>query len=169
MSNIVLSGQVTAVLPLQQGVSQRSGQPWVSQDYILCHEQGQYPKSVCFKIFGEEKIKQFAIQQGEQLTVHLSIDCKQGQKGYFNDISCWKVERQGQQQAQQMPQQQVQQPMGQQAYQQQPMQAGFQQQMPQQGYQQQAVQSPFPPQQPMQQQVATPFPQQGMQQVAVPF
>lgn len=136
--DIIVSGIITAVLPAQQGVSQRTGQPWMSQDYLLCHEQGQYPKSICFKVFGSDKIQQLAIQQGEQLTVHLSIDCKQGQKGYFNDISCWKVERAGQQQVQQPQYQQQQQ------YQQQPM---GQQQMPQG-----QVQSPFPPQAPQVQQ-----------------
>ena len=104
MSEIVLSGQITAILPAQQGVSQRTGQPWVSQEYVLCHEPGQYPRSVCFRVFGQDKIQQMNIQMGEHLTVHLNIDCRQGQKGYFNSIDCWKVERQGQQQAVQQPQ-----------------------------------------------------------------
>lgn len=104
MSEIVLSGQITAILPAQQGVSQRTGQPWVSQEYVLCHEPGQYPRSVCFRVFGQDKIQQMNIQMGEQLTVHLNIDCRQGQKGYFNSIDAWKVERQGQQQVVQQPQ-----------------------------------------------------------------
>ena len=108
MSEIVLSGQITAVLPAQQGVSQRTGQPWVSQEYVLCHEPGQYPKSVCFRVFGQDKIQQMNIQMGETLTVHLNIDAKQGQRGYFNSIDCWKVERADQQQA--VPQGQYQQP-----------------------------------------------------------
>ena len=98
MSDIILSGQITAVMPLQQGVSQKTGQPWVSQDYLLTYEGGQYPKSICFKVFGQDKIQQFAIQQGEQLTIHLNITAKKGQKGYFNDIDCWKVDRLVQQQ-----------------------------------------------------------------------
>lgn len=46
MSEVVLSGTITAILPAEQGVSQRTGQQWVSQEYVLCHEQGQYPRSV---------------------------------------------------------------------------------------------------------------------------
>lgn len=145
--DIVFSGQVTAVLPMQQGVSQRTGQPWYSQSYLLCYEQGQYTKNVVFSVFGQEKIQQFSIQQGEQLTAHLNIEAKQGQKGYFNDVTCWKVERPGQ----------VQQPM--QGYQQQPMQGGYQQQapFPQQGQPMQGQQNPFPPQQ-QGQQMQVPFP-----------
>ena len=144
MSEIVLSGQITAILPAQQGVSQRTGQPWVSQEFVLCHEPGQYPRSVCFRVFGQDKIQQMNIQMGEQLTVHLNIDCRQGQKGYFNSIDCWKVERQGQQQVAQQPQ-----------YQQAPVQQQFPPQVNAQG---QPVQqpapgaAPFPPQQPAPQQ-----------------
>lgn len=160
MSEIVLSGQITAILPAQQGVSQRTGQPWVSQEYVLCHEPGQYPRSVCFRVFGQDKIQQMNIQMGESLTVHLNIDAKQGQKGYFNTIDCWKVERQVQQQA--VPQQ---------PQYQQPVQQQFPPQVNAQG---QPVQqpapgaAPFPPQQPVPQQTQQ-APQGQPQQGGLPF
>lgn len=142
--DVVLNGQVTAILPVQQGVSQKSGQPWMSQEYVLCHEPGQYPRSICFRIFGEDKIKRMNIQIGEYITVHLNIDARQGQKGYFNTVDCWNVERAGQQM--------------QQGYQQMPQQAApFPPQVNAQG---QPVQTPFPPQQPaaQPQQGGLPFP-----------
>ena len=151
--DIIVTGQIVQALPVQQGVSQRTGQPWMSQEYVLCHEPGQYPKSVCFRVFGQDKIQQMNIQMGEQLSVHLNISCQQSQRGgYFNSIDCWKVERAGQQ-----PQYQQQMP---------PQQTQFPPQVNQQG---QPVQqpmpgaAPFPPQQPAQQQ-----PQQGGQQ-GLPF
>lgn len=155
--DVIMSGQVTAILPAQSGVSQRSGQPWMSQEYVLCHEPGQYPKSVCFRIFGQDKIQQANIQMGETISVHLNIDAKQGQKGYFNSIEAWKVERAGQQQA--VPQGQYQHPMPQQGVQQPQMQAYQQQPM------QQPAPAPFPPQQqaaPFQQQVSQPQAQQQL-------
>lgn len=155
MSEIILSGVVTAVLQQQQGVSRRTQQPWVSQEYVLCHEQGQYPRSVCFKVFGLEKVQQMAIRQGEYLTVHLNIDSHESTTKpgtWFNSIDCWKVERQTQQQGVAMqPQYQGQAPV----------QGGY----PQQGAQVQQPQQPqYPPQQPVQAQV--PFPPQ---QPAAPF
>lgn len=131
--DFVVSGIITQVMQPNQGVSQRSGQPWQSQEFVLTYEQGQYPKSLCFRVFGSDKLQQFAIQQNEMITAHLNITCQQSRNGgYFNSIDCWKVERAGQQQVQQ-PQ-----------------------------YQQQA-QSPLPPQQPQYQQPApgaAPFPPQ---------
>ena len=131
--DVVMSGVITQILPAQQGVSQRTGQPWVSQEFVLCHEQGQYPRYVCFRVFGQDKIQQMNIQPNEQLTVHLNIDSRQGQKGFFNSIDCWKVERQYAQQPVQQPQ-----------YAPQP-QAPFPPQQPAQ--QPQSQQLPFPPQQ----------------------
>lgn len=149
MSEIVLSGTITTILPAEQGVSQRTGQPWVSQEYVLCHEQGQYPRSVCFRIYGQEKIQQAAIQMGEYCTVHLNIDSRPSQKNgkYFNTIDCWKVDHQ--QPIQGYQQQPVQSPFPQQGYAQQPVQGQqMQQPMPGQAPVQQPVQSqqlPFPP------------------------
>lgn len=125
--DFIVTGQITQIYQAQQGVSQRSGQPWVSQEFQLTYEQGQYPKSLIFRVFGQDKLQQMAIQNGETITVHLNIVAQQSQSNgrFFNDISCWKVERQAQQQAvpqgqnqqpmQQMPPQQMQQPQYQQA------------------------------------------------------
>ena len=158
--DVIISGQITAILPAQQGVSQRTGQPWMSQEFVLCHEPGQYPRSVCFRVFGQDKIQQMNIQMGETLTVHLNIDAKQGQKGYFNTIDCWKVERQVQQQA--VPQQpQYQQPVQQQF----PPQVNAQGQPVQQPM---PGQAPFPPQQPAPQQTQQ-APQGQPQQGGLPF
>lgn len=157
--DFVVSGVITQVMQPNQGVSQRSGQPWQSQEFVLTYEQGQYPKSLCFRVFGAEKLQQFAIRQGEQLTIHLNITCQQSQRGgYFNSIDCWKVERAGQQQFQQPQYQQapVQQFPPQVNAQGQPVQQQFQQPMP--------GAAPFPPQQP------APFPQGGQpQQGGLPY
>lgn len=95
MSEIVLTGVITHVLPLQQGQSQRSGNTWQKQSYVLQHEGGQYPRSVCFDVFGAEKIKNFNIHLNEPLRVYLNIDARQNPNNpsqFFNSIDCWKVE-----------------------------------------------------------------------------
>jgi len=55
----------------------------------------QYPRKMCFNLFGVDKIEQFNIQLGEELTVSFDIDCRQWQDRWFNDIRAWKVERVG--------------------------------------------------------------------------
>ena len=87
-----ITGKIIAVLPAQGGVSQRTGNPWKSQDYVIeTHET--YPKKCCFRVFGEEKINQFNIQMGEEMTVSFDIDCHEYQGRWFNDIRAWGVNR----------------------------------------------------------------------------
>jgi hypothetical protein len=53
----------------------------------------QYPRKMVFEVFGADKIEQFHIQQGEDLTVSFDIDARQWQDRWFNSIRAWKIER----------------------------------------------------------------------------
>ena len=85
-----ISGKIIAVLPLAKGMG-RNGSEWKKQDYVIeTHEQ--YPKKMSFNLWGD-KIDQFNIQAGEELTVSFDIDCHEYNGRWFNDIRAWKVER----------------------------------------------------------------------------
>ena len=114
-----LTGTITAVMPAQSGVSQRSGNAWMSQEYVL-EIPGSYPKRMVFRIFGEDRIKQFNLRQGEQnVTIQFDIDAHEYNGRWFNEVRCYNVLRS----------------VGQQPYQQQPSAVSHQ-----------TSQSPFPPQ-----------------------
>ena len=85
------TGKIIAVLAPKGGVS-KVGNEWKSQEYVI-ENHDQYPKKMCFEVFGAEKIDQFAIQSGEELTVSFDIDARQWQDRWFNSIRAWKVER----------------------------------------------------------------------------
>ena len=89
-------GKIIQVLPLQEGVG-RNGNPWKLQGYVL-ETLDQYPRKVHFEVFGEDRIKQFNIQQGEDLTVQFDIDAHEFNGRWFNDIRAYNVIR-GQQPA----------------------------------------------------------------------
>ena len=87
-----LTGKIIAVLPVQSGVSARTGNNWMSQDYVI-EVPGQFPRKCLFRIFGEDRIKQFNIQQGEDLTVQFDIDAHEFNGRWFNDIRAYNVIR----------------------------------------------------------------------------
>jgi len=92
-----LTGTIIAVMPAKSGVSQRTGNPWMTQEYVI-EVPGQYPKKCVFSIFGEDRIKQFNLQQGEQnVTVQFDIDAREYNGRYYNDIRCYNVIRANQQ------------------------------------------------------------------------
>ena len=87
-----ITGKIIAVLPANSGVSARTGNPWMSQEFVI-ETHDQYPRKCCFRVFGEDKIKQFNIQSGEELTVSFDIDAHEYNGRWFNNISAWAVNR----------------------------------------------------------------------------
>ena len=87
-----LTGKVIAVLPANSGVSQRTGNPWMSQEYVI-EVPGQYPRKCMFRLFGEDRIKQFNIQMGEELTVSFDIDAHEYNGRWFNEIRAFNIQR----------------------------------------------------------------------------
>lgn len=89
-----MTGVVIAVLPERSGTSQRG--EWKSQSFVI-ETQDQYPKHLCFEVFGADRIAQFNIKGGETITVQFDIDARQYQDRWFNSIKAWNVIRPGQQ------------------------------------------------------------------------
>ena len=87
-----LTGRIIAVMAAQSGVSARTGNSWMSQDYVI-EVPGQYPKRCVFRIFGEDRIKQFNIQMNEDVTIQFDIDAHEYQGRWFNDIRAYNVLR----------------------------------------------------------------------------
>lgn len=92
------TGICKAVLPQQTGQSQRTGQPWVSQEYVFEEEGQRFPQSICARVFGADKIAEMNIQQGQRYDVDFDITTNQSQKtgGYFNSLNIYKVTPLGQ-------------------------------------------------------------------------
>lgn len=87
-----LTGKIIAVMEPRSGVSARTGNTWMTQEYVL-EVPGTYPKRCVFNLFGEDRIKQFNIQQGEDLTIQFDIDAREYQGRWFNDIRAYNVIR----------------------------------------------------------------------------
>jgi len=87
-----LTGKIIAVLEPRGGVSNRTGNNWKSQEFVI-EVPGQYPKKCVFTVFGEDRINQFNIQMGEELTVSFDIDAHDYNGRWFNDIRAYNVSR----------------------------------------------------------------------------
>ena len=87
-----ITGRIIAVLPERSGVSQRSGSEWKVATYVL-ETQEQYPKKMCFEVFGSDRIQQFNIQVGEMMTVSFDIDAHEYNGRWFNSIRAFRVDR----------------------------------------------------------------------------
>ena len=128
-------GKIIEALPVVTGQGARG--TWVKQGFVLEYDSGQYPKSIAFDVFGDEKLQKFRISVGEELICDIDFKVVKGRNGgTFNSVDCWNVTRANQVQQQAQPQ-------GCQTYypNQQPAQAP----QPQTQYQPQQTQAPLPP------------------------
>ena len=75
-----LAGKVIAVLEPRGGVS-KSGNEWKVQEYVI-ETHDQYPRRMCFDVFGADKIQQFNIQVGEELNYILQRNSEAWLNGY---------------------------------------------------------------------------------------
>ena len=87
-----ITGKIIAALEPRGGVSQRTGNSWKTQEFVIeTHEQ--YPRKCVFNVFGEDRLREFNIQVGEELTVSFDIDAREFNGRWYNDIRAWRVVR----------------------------------------------------------------------------
>lgn len=84
-------GKIIELLPEKSGQSAKG--TWRKQEYVLQTED-QYPKKICFMVWGE-KIDEFAIKQGDNLTVSIDIESREYNGRWYTDVKAWKVNRAG--------------------------------------------------------------------------
>ena len=87
-----ISGKIIQVLPLQTGVAKNSGNPWQSQSYVL-ETQEQFPKRVCFEVFGEQRIKDNPCQLDDIVTVSFDIESREFNGRWYTSIRAWRIQQ----------------------------------------------------------------------------
>ena len=84
-----LIGRIIQILPLQEGVS-KAGNPWKKQEYILETLGTQYPRKVCFNLFGDN-VDKFPMQVGQDVTVSIDIESREFNGRWYTDVRAWNV------------------------------------------------------------------------------
>lgn len=98
-------GKITKEFPHKSGTSRTTGNPWEIAEFLIEEAEGQYPKKMVFQISGPDRIKNINLKVGEVVTIHFDVDAHEWQGKFFNSITAYRVDRQGQQAPQQAPQQ----------------------------------------------------------------
>lgn len=84
-----VSGKIILVLPAQTGTS-KAGNPWMSQSYVL-ETQEQYPRKVCFEVFGEQRIKDNPCNVDDIVTISFDIESREFNGRWYTSIRAWKI------------------------------------------------------------------------------
>ncbi len=84
-----ISGKIIQLLPKQTGEG-KNGQ-WQKQDYVL-ETTGQYPKKVCFNLWGD-KVDKFNLQNGDEVTVSFDIESREYNGRWYTDVRAWNIQK----------------------------------------------------------------------------
>nr|WP_314759762.1 DUF3127 domain-containing protein [uncultured Porphyromonas sp.] len=86
--NVELTGRITLILPLEQGVS-KAGNAWRKQVFIL-ETQDQYPRKVAISLLNDN-IDKSPLQAGAVVTANLDIESREWNGKWFTEVRAWQV------------------------------------------------------------------------------
>lgn len=83
-----LQGRVIAETEERSGTSARG--EWKLKGYVIeTHEN--YPRKMMFEVFGEERLRRFNIQVGQEVLVSFDIDAREYNGRWYNSIRAFDV------------------------------------------------------------------------------
>jgi len=86
-----VKGTLQQILKLESGVS-KAGKEWKKQDFVLVTNE-QFPKTVCFTLFGDKISLIDGINAGSEIEVFFSLESRDFNGKWYHNINAWKIER----------------------------------------------------------------------------
>ena len=83
-----LEGKISVVMPAISGVSQSTGNQWMSQEYVMAYywfPNQTNPSFIVLRAFGEDRIKQFNLQPNDEVRVRFHIEAHEYNGRWFNE------------------------------------------------------------------------------------
>lgn len=86
-----LTGKVIRILELVSGDSKRNvGEKWYRQEFVI-ETYAQYPRQVCFQIWGEDRIKAANLQLGEDVTVTFELSSREYMEKWYTSAEARNI------------------------------------------------------------------------------
>ncbi|MBL7972256.1 MAG: DUF3127 domain-containing protein [Prolixibacteraceae bacterium] len=88
-----VKGTLVQILKVESGVS-KAGKEWKKQDFVI-ETNEQFPKKVCFTLFGDKISLIDGMSEGSELEVFFSVESRDFNGKWYHNINAWKIERAG--------------------------------------------------------------------------
>lgn len=85
-----VKGTLIQILKQESGVS-KAGKEWKKQDFVI-ETNEQFPKKVCFTLFGDKISLINGITEGSEIEVYFSLESRDFNGKWYHNINAWKVE-----------------------------------------------------------------------------
>lgn len=88
--SLSIKGKLVTILDVESGTS-KAGKEWKKQSFVIDNGD-QFNPSVCFSLFGEEKIAlldKFHI--GQEIEVSFNLSSREFNGKWYHNIDAWKI------------------------------------------------------------------------------
>jgi hypothetical protein len=86
-----VKGKIDQILKPESGTS-RAGKEWNKQEFVI-ETDDQYPKKVCFTLFGDKVSLVNGLSAGEEVEVSFNMESREYNGRWFHNINAWKIEK----------------------------------------------------------------------------
>lgn len=90
MTNLELEGRIVQKMAVQSGQSARGA--WARQDFVVEYQDGNFPTSVCFSAWGQDKVQELdKYQVGDSVKVSFNVKGREYNGRWYNDLRVWRL------------------------------------------------------------------------------
>ncbi|HPE76567.1 MAG TPA: DUF3127 domain-containing protein [Draconibacterium sp.] len=86
-----VKGRIYQILKPETGVS-KAGKEWSKQEFVIETEE-QFPRKVCFTLFGDKTSLISGLSAGEEVDVAFNIESRDYNGKWFHNINAWKIDK----------------------------------------------------------------------------
>lgn len=86
-----LTGSLLKKLPVRSGVSPKG--EWQKQEFIVEYQDGNFPKKVCFNVWGDKVSDLESFNEGDKLKVFFNIESREYNERWYTDLRAWRIDR----------------------------------------------------------------------------
>lgn len=83
-----LEGKITMVMTSRSGTSQRTGNAWMSQEYLMDYywwPNQTIASRMLIKVFGKDRIEQYNLQEGDEVKIRFHVEANEYNGRWYND------------------------------------------------------------------------------------
>lgn len=84
-----IKGKILQFLPVQSGTS-KAGNEWSKQEFVI-ETDDQFPKKVCFTLFGDKVSLLNGLSVGDEVDVSFNIESREFSGKWYHNINAWKI------------------------------------------------------------------------------
>jgi len=85
-----VKGTLIQKLRPESGVS-KAGKEWSKQDFVI-ETNEQFPKKICFTLFGDKTSLIGGISEGTEVEVFFTVESRDFNGKWYHNINAWKIE-----------------------------------------------------------------------------